>query len=159
MTAYYNEFDPFAAQWLRNMIDAGHLRDFAAYACENLGGTSGAHIRQRLYFIGMADGERAGLERLAGDGDDRDQPGRDAAGADRPVTAPSPTNGTGAPAVKRGDVDWLFSRDGRWRPVEPGTFPLANAVAGRNGQLRAYGNGLDFETVVNFVAVVKELVE
>ena len=23
--AYYNEFDPFAAQWLRNLIDAGHL--------------------------------------------------------------------------------------------------------------------------------------
>lgn len=24
-TTYYNEFDPFAAQWLRNLIDAGHL--------------------------------------------------------------------------------------------------------------------------------------
>lgn len=23
MTAYYNEIDPFAAQWLRNLIDAG----------------------------------------------------------------------------------------------------------------------------------------
>jgi len=23
--AYYNEFDPYAAQWLRNLIDAGHL--------------------------------------------------------------------------------------------------------------------------------------
>ena len=23
MTAYYNEFDPYAAQWLRNLIDAG----------------------------------------------------------------------------------------------------------------------------------------
>jgi len=25
MTVYYNEFDPFAAQWLRNLILAGHL--------------------------------------------------------------------------------------------------------------------------------------
>src|SRR5215472_15498904 len=25
MTAYYNEIDPFAAQWLRNLILAGHL--------------------------------------------------------------------------------------------------------------------------------------
>ena len=23
--AYYNEFDPYAAQWLRNLIDAGHI--------------------------------------------------------------------------------------------------------------------------------------
>lgn len=25
VAAYYNEIDPFAAQWLRNMIDAGHI--------------------------------------------------------------------------------------------------------------------------------------
>lgn len=25
MTAYYNEFDPYAAQWLRNLIDAGRI--------------------------------------------------------------------------------------------------------------------------------------
>ena len=25
MTAYYNEFDPFAAEWLRNLIKAGHI--------------------------------------------------------------------------------------------------------------------------------------
>ena len=25
MAAYYNEIDPYAAQWLRNLIDAGHI--------------------------------------------------------------------------------------------------------------------------------------
>ena len=25
MTAYYNEHDPYAAQWLRNLITAGHI--------------------------------------------------------------------------------------------------------------------------------------
>ena len=25
--AYYNEFDPYAAAWLRNLIAAGHLPD------------------------------------------------------------------------------------------------------------------------------------
>jgi DNA (cytosine-5)-methyltransferase 1 len=25
MTAYYNEIDPYAAQWLRNLIQAGHI--------------------------------------------------------------------------------------------------------------------------------------
>lgn len=27
MSAYYNEFDPYAAQWLRNLIAAGHIAD------------------------------------------------------------------------------------------------------------------------------------
>ncbi|MDP0925368.1 DNA cytosine methyltransferase, partial [Klebsiella pneumoniae] len=26
------------------------------------------------------------------------------------------------------DADWLFSRDGKWRPVRPGSFPLADGV-------------------------------
>ena len=25
MSAYYNEYEPFAAQWLRNLIAAGHI--------------------------------------------------------------------------------------------------------------------------------------
>jgi DNA (cytosine-5)-methyltransferase 1 len=25
VTAYYNEIDPYAAQWLRNLIAAGHI--------------------------------------------------------------------------------------------------------------------------------------
>lgn len=27
MAVFYNEIDPFAAQWLRNLIQAGHLPD------------------------------------------------------------------------------------------------------------------------------------
>jgi DNA (cytosine-5)-methyltransferase 1 len=38
------------------------------------------------------------------------------------------------------DVDWLACRDGKWRPVEPGTFPLADGTSSRVGRLRAYGN-------------------
>jgi len=40
------------------------------------------------------------------------------------------------------DADWLFCRDGKWRPVEPGTFPLAHGVTARVGRLRAYGNAI-----------------
>ena len=40
------------------------------------------------------------------------------------------------------DADWLFCRDGKWRPVEPGTFPLADGVSNRVGRLRAYGNAI-----------------
>ncbi|WP_427183570.1 DNA cytosine methyltransferase [Bordetella bronchialis] len=41
------------------------------------------------------------------------------------------------------DADWLFCRDGKWRPVEPGTFPLAHGAASRVGRLRAYGNAIN----------------
>lgn len=27
VTAYYNEIDPYAADWLRNLIKAGHIAD------------------------------------------------------------------------------------------------------------------------------------
>ena len=51
-------------------------------------------------------------------------------------TRPSPTNGLWS------DADWLFCRDGKWRPVEPGTFPLAHGAAARVGRLRGYGNAI-----------------
>jgi DNA (cytosine-5)-methyltransferase 1 len=40
------------------------------------------------------------------------------------------------------DADWLFCRDGKWRPVEPGTFPLAHGIPARVGRLRGYGNAI-----------------
>ncbi len=38
--------------------------------------------------------------------------------------------------------DWIPCRDGKWRPVEPGTFPLAHGAPNRVGRLRAYGNAI-----------------
>lgn len=43
------------------------------------------------------------------------------------------------------NADWLLCRDGKWRPVEPGTFPLANGAPARVGRLRAYGNAINAE--------------
>ena len=40
------------------------------------------------------------------------------------------------------DADWLHCRDERWRPVEPGTFPLVNGAPARVGRLRGYGNAI-----------------
>lgn len=54
------------------------------------------------------------------------------------------------------DADWLFCRDERWRPVGPGTFPLAYEIAARMGRLRAYGNGLDLAQAVGFVRAYME---
>ncbi|HIG8166038.1 TPA: DNA cytosine methyltransferase [Klebsiella pneumoniae] len=49
------------------------------------------------------------------------------------------------------DADWLCGRDGKWRPVRPGSFPLANGVPGRVGRLRAYGNAINIEAATAFI--------
>ncbi|QOL13276.1 DNA cytosine methyltransferase [Dickeya dianthicola] len=50
------------------------------------------------------------------------------------------------------DADWIFCRDEKWRPVEPGAFPLANGVTSRVGRLRAYGNAINAEVAAAFVS-------
>jgi DNA (cytosine-5)-methyltransferase 1 len=46
------------------------------------------------------------------------------------------------PATFWSDADWIYCRDGKYRSVEPGTFPLAHGVSNRVGRLRAYGNAI-----------------
>ena len=59
-----------------------------------------------------------------------------------------------APMLGRDAADWLFCRDGKWRPVGPGTFPLAHEAPARVGRLRGYGNAIDAETLTQFYAAV-----
>ena len=60
----------------------------------------------------------------------------------RSALATGSGDAAGPPHVDWRDADWLLCRDGKWRPVEPGTFPLAHGVPGRVGRLRAYGNAI-----------------
>jgi len=52
------------------------------------------------------------------------------------------------------DADWLFCRDGKWRPVEPGTSPLAHGASARVGRLRAYGNAINAKAAQVFIECV-----
>jgi DNA (cytosine-5)-methyltransferase 1 len=63
---------------------------------------------------------------------------------------PRPTNGLWR------DADWIYCRDHKWRPVEPGTFPLAHGAPARVGRLRAYGNAINAEAAV---AVIESYME
>ncbi|EDX0373179.1 DNA cytosine methyltransferase [Salmonella enterica] len=56
------------------------------------------------------------------------------------------------------DADWLFCRDGKWRPVKPGIKPLVNGTPGRVGQLRAYGNAIVAPVAETFIRAYMEAV-
>lgn len=51
-----------------------------------------------------------------------------------------------------GDVEWLFCRDGSWRPTEPGLSPLVDASARNLHALRLFGDAIDAEAAANFIA-------
>ncbi|MDH0200834.1 DNA cytosine methyltransferase [Comamonas aquatica] len=76
--------------------------------------------------------------------------------ADRPTNQPSgsslpPGAGPGPVNGLWSAADWLLCRDGKWRPVEPGTFPLAHGATARVGRLRAYGNAINAEAARIFI--------
>ncbi|MCY2038724.1 DNA cytosine methyltransferase [Klebsiella pneumoniae] len=65
------------------------------------------------------------------------------------------------------DADWLLCRDWKWRPVEPGTFPLVDgasarmgrvepgvarvASSNRVGRLKGYGNAINAQAAAAFI--------
>ncbi|MCE1386660.1 DNA cytosine methyltransferase [Enterobacter hormaechei] len=70
------------------------------------------------------------------------------------------------------DADWLLCRDGKWRPVEPGTFPLVDGAAARVGRvesgvarvassnrvgrLKGYGNAINAQAAAEFIRAYME---
>ncbi len=143
-------------------------------------GVGAPHIRQRLWWVGerLADANDAGpqgrwqprreraSERAAGAGGvvggladahgrdasaERQQRGREQRQQPEDGSAvhdkrPGPTNGFWR------DADWLFCRDGKWRPVEPGAFPLAHGAPARVGRLRGYGNAIVAQAAEAFIS-------
>jgi DNA (cytosine-5)-methyltransferase 1 len=57
------------------------------------------------------------------------------------------------------DADWIYCRDEKWRPVEPGTFPLADGAPARVGRLRAYGNAINAEAAKAFIEAASEALD
>jgi DNA (cytosine-5)-methyltransferase 1 len=185
--------------------EARELADTLRASCERgTGGVSraeapigGARIVNRDLADGSSNGREAGdvgdtfgagLERLAGDGYNRDQSGRLGAVAAGSVAA---AGGAGRVAdtgqeqrrrweIERGsacatqgerdekaihdqrsggvdwrDCDWIPCADGKARPVEPGSFPLAYGVPARVGRLRGYGNAIVPELAATFIVAAE----
>jgi DNA (cytosine-5)-methyltransferase 1 len=81
----------------------------------------------------LGDSRRAGLSQQRGE--------RRTSRGEAQTGAGQTTLGAGASAFWA-DADWIPCTDGKARPVEPGTFPLASRIPNRVGRLRGYGNAI-----------------
>ncbi|EOE2963258.1 DNA cytosine methyltransferase [Klebsiella pneumoniae] len=159
-------------------------------------GIGAPHIRERAYWVANADNRvsdaretlrsgrdavldgsstnrlgNANVARLEGLG------GNDSAERRERATGPAAASGLHLRALEVNgfwrDADWLFCRDGKWRPVEPGTFPLVDGAAARMGRvepgvarvassnrvgrLKGYGNAINAQAAAAFIRAYMEV--
>ena len=140
------------AYWLGNRISAG-LEGHAWHGDHTVGRQEpGGPTTPTGCALRLADSE---LQQRQGSTTSRDKAHRRQQAATETSgfhgdSRPSPTNG------QWGAADWLLCRDGKWRPVEPGTFPLADGISARVGRLRGYGNAIVPQQAAEFVISVGE---
>ncbi|MDX7607644.1 DNA cytosine methyltransferase [Klebsiella quasipneumoniae] len=153
-------------------------------------GIGAPHIRERAYLVANAnhrvsdEGEtlRSGRDAVL-DGSSTSRlgnanfarleglSGNDGAAGRERATGPAAAAGVHLRALEVNgfwrDADWLFCRDGKWRPVEPGTFPLVDGAAARMGRvepgvarvassnrvgrLKGYGNAINAQAAAAFI--------
>ena len=143
------------------------------------------HIRDQSYWVADANGRHASAEREQRGGEQRQQPqdggvvrladsdiitgGQGCAidGGRHPRSDAQPRPGLGGGGVPHGNTagptngfwraaDWLGCTDGKWRPVEPCSQPLAHGIPNRVGRLRAYGNAINPHQAAEFILAYAE---
>lgn len=171
-------------------------------------GIGAPHIRQRLFFCGLAisegarleargriqheqstsgpiesratcgvadpDGGNTGTEGLQRSGQHRQQPknrevsrvvqpnGPGLRENERPLERRDLVHASPKPGPVNGfwsNSEWIPCSDGKARPVEPGTLPLAHGAPKRMGRIRAYGNAIVPWVAATFIASVMDILE
>jgi len=147
----------------------------AGYACGAAdlcaAGVGAPHIRQRLFWLGYASDQGLSPRKCAqlsgahGDEEGRAacEPGRASSRLDFSPGGRCEWVGDQSKHIESvqagtnnwSDRNWIPCRDGKARPVEPGTFPLAHGVPSRVGRLRAYGNAIVPQAAAEILRAIK----
>ncbi|HBS7005096.1 DNA cytosine methyltransferase [Klebsiella quasipneumoniae] len=137
---------------------------------ERLGGNDGAAGRERATGPTAASGVHDGLANATGQLHHQCNDGANECGrqgdAEQNRMGGEPLRPLEVNGFWR-DADWLLCRDGKWRPVEPGTFPLVDGAAARMGRvepgvarvassnrvgrLKGYGNAINAQAAAAFI--------
>lgn len=165
-------------------------------------GIGAPHIRERAYWVANATGQlhhqcNDGTNELGRKGNPEQNrmgggiggmgnsnvsrleglSGNDSAAGREGTTGPVAAPGVHMRALEVNgfwrDADWLLCRDGKWRPVEPGTFPLVDGAAARLGRvepgvarvassnrvgrLKGYGNAINAQAAAEFIRAYVEV--
>lgn len=115
-------------------------------------------VEGRGGVIGLADAERSergtlGLRGL------REVRGAESGGAAAELAGSGGDSGPERTRPVDGfwrDADWLFCRDGKWRPTKSGIFPLAHGYPERVGLLRGAGNAIVAPAAQAFIEAYEE---
>jgi DNA (cytosine-5)-methyltransferase 1 len=118
------------------------------FARSQYAGTPSEETSERTRMLGIGGRREAGsMGNTSGAGlQERERDGRFQRGALEPSA--------GQAAIGRSDAwdcDWLPCTDGKSRPVEPGTFPLAHGIPARVAKLRALGNAIVPQVAAEFI--------
>ena len=140
---------PAGRDWLRSVqadLEALGYRTGAADLCA--AGVGAPHVRSRLWFCGqLADPDRQRCEgerlhlRERGSQQSLSEARRRCEALNQPWR----------------DPDWIECSDGKARPAQPGTFPLAYGAPENLGRLRAYGNAIVPQIAAAFVMAAMDL--
>ncbi|MEA4293911.1 DNA cytosine methyltransferase [Klebsiella pneumoniae] len=161
-------------------IGAPHIRERAYWVAESASEQCQKLLPGLAQGVG-AEGSRSSAKSTGlcsvGSLDNADKPGlerhfrNDSAAGREGTTGPVAAPGVHMRALEVNgfwrDADWLLCRDGKWRPVEPGTFPLVDGAAARMGRvepgvarvassnrvgrLKGYGNAINAQAAAAFI--------
>jgi DNA (cytosine-5)-methyltransferase 1 len=119
---------PLGLSWVDLVSADLDDQGYSCWAADTCAAGVGApHIRSRLWWV--ADPKSRGCREQRRQMEPRE------GGVRHP-------NSRGEPGGFWADADLLDFKDGKPRPVEAGTFPMADGLPTRMGRLRAYGNAI-----------------